>query len=175
MECRDLVIDGFGRIKHIVNMALKGLTPEQLAYRPEEQANTMAWLAWHLTRVQDHHMSDLAHKRQAWVAEGWHDKFGKPADDRETGFGYTAAQVAAIRPASPQVLLDYHNAVQDHSLAYLKTVTAADMDVVLNEPQWNPMPTVGVRLISVISDNTQHAGQMAYLRGIIERKHWFPA
>ena len=175
MECRDLVIDGLGRIKSIVNMSLKGLTLEQLTFRPEDQANTIAWLAWHLTRVQDHHMSDLAHKPQAWVAEGWHDKLGKPADARDTGLGYNADQVAAIRPASPQVLVDYHNAVHDHSIAYLQSVSNSDLDVVLNEPQWNPMPTVGVRCISVISDNTQHAGQIAYLRGIIERKHWFPA
>ena len=36
----------------------------------------------------------------------------------------------------------------------------------LDEPQYDPLPTVGVRLVSVVSDNTQHAGQVAYLRGM---------
>ena len=175
MDCKDLVLDGFSRIHGIVNMSLKNMTAEQLVYRPEEQANTVAWLAWHLTRVQDDHVSDLADCEQAWIADGWHAKFGKPAERKDTGFRYTAERVLSIKPDGPQLLLDYHNAVYERTCEYLRRVSCSDMDRVLNEPQWNPMPTVGVRLISVISDNTQHAGQIAYLRGIIERRHWFPA
>jgi hypothetical protein len=175
MDCKDLVLDGFSRIHGIVNMSLKNMTAEQLVFRPEEQANTVAWLAWHLTRVQDDHVSDLAEREQAWIAGGWHTKFGKPAERKDTGFRYNADQVLSIKPDGPQLLLDYHNAVYARTCEYVGGISCADMDRVLNEPQWNPMPTVGVRLISVISDNTQHAGQIAYLRGIIERRHWFPA
>src|SRR5712692_5785685 len=175
MDSKDVLIDGYGRIPRSLSMALEGLTAEQLTYRPTEQANSIAWLAWHLTRVQDHHLSDLAGREQAWIADGWHAKFGKPADPADTGQRYTPEQVAAIRPADPSLLLDYHNAVYQRSVEYVQTLSPADLDRVLYEPQWNPMPTVGVRLVSVISDNTQHAGQVAYLRGCIENRHWFPA
>ena len=175
MDSKDVVVEALGRIRGLLGMSLKGLTAEQLAFRPSEQANSIAWLAWHLTRVQDHHLSDLAGREQAWIADGWHARFGKPADPGDTGQRYTPEQVAGIRPAGPQLLLDYHNAVYRRSVEYLQGVTPADMDRVLDEPQYDPRPTLGVRLVSVCSDNLQHAGQMAYLRGCIEARHWFPA
>jgi len=171
----DVLADGYGRIQQMLHRTLDGLTPDQLIYRPSENANSIAWLVWHLTRIQDHHLSALAGREQAWTADGWHARFGKPADDQDTGQRYTPEQVAAIRPESVQLLLDYHEAVYQRSLEYVRGLKDEDLDRVLNEPQWNPMPTVGVRLVSVINDNTQHAGQAAYLRGLIEDKRWFPA
>ncbi|MFI5268048.1 MAG: DinB family protein [Chloroflexota bacterium] len=175
MEIHDLLADGYSRIQRSLHLSLDGLTAEQLTYRPAEQANTVAWLAWHLTRVQDHHLSELAGREQAWIVGGWHEKFGKPADPQETGQRYTAEQVAAIRPTSAQLVLDYHDAVYARSLEYIKTLKPADLDRVLDEPQWDPRPTVGVRVVSVIGDNLQHVGQAAYLRGLIENRRWFPA
>jgi uncharacterized damage-inducible protein DinB len=173
MDCRDLVIDGLGRVEEDVRRALQGLSPEQLAFRPAEHANSIAWLAWHLTRVQDDHMSDLAGRRQAWLDERWYERFGRPADKDDTGFGHTPAQVATIRPDSPQVLLDYYASVHNRSMAYLRTLSCPDMDRVI-DTHWDPPVTVGVRLISVVNDCTQHVGQMAYLRGLIEDRRWFP-
>ncbi|HLY64840.1 MAG TPA: DUF664 domain-containing protein [Chloroflexota bacterium] len=175
MDSKDVLIDTYGRIQRILEMSLKELTAEQLLYRPDAQSNTIAWCAWHLTRVQDHHLSDLAHIEQAWMADGWHAKFDKPADPGDTGQGYSPDQVAAIKPSSSQLLVDYHNAVLARSTKYIQGLRPADLDVVLNEPRWNPMPTVGVRLVSVAADNLQHAGQLAYLRGLVEGKRWFPA
>lgn len=175
MESRDVIIDALGRLPRLVTMSVDGLNTEQLTYRPTEQANSIAWLVWHLTRIQDHHISALADRPQAWIADGWHAKFAKPADPQDTGQKYTPEQVAAIRPADPSLLVDYHNAVYQRSVEYVKGLSAADLDRELNEPQWNPLPTLGVRLVSVISDNTQHAGQAAYLRGVIENRRWFPA
>jgi hypothetical protein len=175
MDARDLIIEALGRIQGIVARSLDGITAEQLAYRPTEQANSIAWLTWHLTRIQDRHVSDLAGQPQAWVADGWHAKFGKPADPDDTGQRYTPEQVAEIRPDGPQILQDYHDAVYQRSVAYVRTLTPADLDRELNEPQYTPLPTVGVRLVSVCSDNLQHAGQAVYLRGCIEGQRWHPA
>lgn len=175
MNTSELLADGYSRIHRGVHMSLEGLTAEQLTYRPGPEANTIAWLVWHLARVQDHHLSDMAGREQAWIADGWHEKFGKPADPEETGQRYTADQVAAIRPGSPQLLVDYFDAVYARSLEYIKGLSDADLDQELDEPQWTPRPTVGVRLVSVIGDNMQHAGQASYLRGLIENRRWFPA
>jgi uncharacterized damage-inducible protein DinB len=175
MDSKDVVVEALGRIRGLLSMALDGLTAEQLAYRPTEQANSIAWLAWHLSRVQDRHLSALAEREQAWIADGWHARFGKPADPQDTGQRYTPEQVAAVRPQSPQLLLEYHDAVYQRSVAYVQTLSPADLDRVLNEPQYTPLPTVGVRLVSVCADNLQHAGQISYLRGCIEERHWYPA
>lgn len=172
-ECRDLVIDGLARVEEDLQRALDGLSAEQLAFRPAEHANSIAWLAWHLTRVEDDHVSDLAGRQQAWLEQQWHERFGRPADRQDTGFGYTPNQVLAIRPDSPRLLLDYYAAVHKRSLEYLQTLTCADMDRVI-DTNWDPPVTVGVRLISVINDCTQHVGQMAYVRGLIEGRRWLP-
>jgi uncharacterized damage-inducible protein DinB len=176
MDCKDLLLDGFGRIAENMQVCLDGLSPDQLVYRPAEQANSIGWLAWHLTRVQDDHVSDLARRPQAWIEQGWHARFDRPADEEDTGFGHSAEEVARLRPASARLLLDYYRAVHARSLEYLGGLSCADLDRVLeDEPWWDPPVTVGVRLVSVIDDCTQHSGQMAYIRGLLEARHWFPA
>jgi hypothetical protein len=173
MECRDLVIDGLGRVEESLRMALDGLSAEQLGWRPSEQANSIGWLAWHLTRVQDDHVSEIAGRPQAWIEDGWYARFGKPADPGDTGFGYTAEQVAALRIDGAGVLLEYHASVHRQSLEYLTQASCADMDRII-DTRFDPPVTVGVRLISVVDDCAQHTGQMAYVRGLIENRHWFP-
>src|SRR5438270_3436145 len=127
MECKDLIIDGLNRVEEDLKAALEGLTAEQLAFRPPEHANSVAWLAWHLTRVEDDHISELAGTPQAWVAAGWHARFGKPADPADTGFVYKAEAVAKIRPDGPEILVEYYDAVHKRSLDYLNKLTDVDM------------------------------------------------
>jgi uncharacterized damage-inducible protein DinB len=173
MECRDVLIDALGRVEESMRLALDGLTVEHLVLRPAESANSIAWLAWHLTRVQDGHVSDLAGRPQAWIADGWHARFNRPADPDDTGFGNTPEQVGRLRPESARVLLDYYAAVHQRSVDYVRGLSSTDLDRVIDEA-WDPPVTVGVRLVSVVNDCTQHVGQMAYVRGLLEERRWFP-
>ena len=165
MDGAELISDALGRVSRILHRSLEGLPVEIVCKMPTPDTNSMAWLAWHLTRVQDHHVSDMAGLPQLWTSGGWHARFGLAADDGETGNGHTLEQVAALRVNSVDVLLGYHDAVYDRAKAFLAGLSPKDLDRVLDEPRYDPMPTVGVRLVSVVSDNTQHAGQIGYLRG----------
>ena len=167
MEWQQLVSDGYDRIAQVLRRALDSLTTEELDARPKGDCNSIGWLAWHLTRVQDHHLADLEGVEQLWTSGGWHARFDRPADPADTGGRNTPEQVAAFRSPDAQTLLDYHLAVSERSKQYFSAVTAADLDRELNEPRFQPLPTVGVRIISVLSDNLQHAGQAAYLRGYL--------
>ena len=173
MDCRDLIIDGLGRVDEDLRRTLDGLSREQLAFRPQETANSIGWLAWHLTRVMDDHVSELAGQRQAWVTDGWHQRFDKPADESDSGFGYGPAEVAALKVDSAQLLLDYFAAVYSRSLSYARTLSCEDLDRIVDR-RWDPPVTAGVRLVSVVNDTTQHVGQMAYIRGLVEGRHWLP-
>lgn len=173
MDCKDLIVDGLNRVDEDLRRALDGLTPEQLGFRPAEHANSVAWLAWHLTRVADDHISELAGRPQAWISDGWHQRFGKPGDMGDTGFGYGPAEVAAVRPESAALLVDYFAAVHARSLEYLAGLSCSDMDRVIDR-RWDPPVTVGVRLVSVVNDCSEHVGQLAYLRGLIEGRKWLP-
>lgn len=169
MQTRELLADAYGRIRSIVHAATDGLTAEAIAYRPEAGANSIAWLVWHLTRIQDDHVAELAGQPQAWTAAGWHGRIGMPEDPADTGFGHTDEQVAALRPNGPDVLLGYHDDVVDRTLSYFATVDADELDRIIDR-SYDPPVSVGVRLVSVLSDNLQHAGQARYLRGILDRE-----
>jgi Protein of unknown function (DUF664) len=128
MISSDLLADAFGRIREVVHQAVAGLTSDQLAYRVDGQTNSIAWLVWHLTRVQDDHIADVAGTEQVWTASGWNRR------------GYVAG------------------------------LDDSDFDRVVDK-RWDPPVTLGVRLVSIISDDLQHAGQAALIRGIVQRRN----
>ena len=97
MTTADLLTDAFGRIREVVHDAVDGLSPDQLSLRPAAQANSIAWLIWHLTRITDDHVADAAGTGQAWTAGGWAARFGLPFDVAETGYGHDSSQVEAVR------------------------------------------------------------------------------
>lgn len=164
MRTADLLIDGFQRIHGVVHGALDGASSATVTYRPASEANTIAWLVWHLTRVQDDHVSEVAKTEQVWTAEGFYDRFGLPFGVAATGYGHGSADVAAVT-AGAELLGAYFDAVQDRTQAYLATLDDADLDRIVDD-RWTPPVSLGMRLISVLSDDLQHAGQAAYLRGL---------
>ena len=95
--------------------------PTSSAFREGSEANSIAWLVWHLTRVQDDHVCDVAGREQAWVAEGWAERFGLDLDVRDTGYGHNPDQVAVVK-ASAELLSDYHDAVFQSTVRLLERV-----------------------------------------------------
>jgi hypothetical protein len=172
METKEPVIDALERIRSILHRTLTGLTLDEVHRQPTPDTNSIAWLTWHLTRVQDNGISGLFDQEQAWICQGWHARFAMAPDPDNEGQGHTPEQVAALRTDSVQLLLDYHDAVSTRSRTFIGSLTAADFDRQLNEPHYQPLPTVGVRLVSILSDNLQHAGQVAYLRGLWQGRGW---
>ena len=85
MTSAELLVDAFGRIRATVHQAVRDLTPEQLTMRLDPDANSIAWLVWHLTRIQDDHVADAADVEQVWTSAGWVERFGLPFDPRATG------------------------------------------------------------------------------------------
>ncbi len=168
MRSNELVRDAFQRVRDSVHGAVGDLTVDELAYRPDAAANSIAWLVWHLTRIQDDHVSDLTGEEQAWSAQGWDDRFALPFPDLETGYGQDSAAVGRVR-VSGELLTGYHDAVHRLTDAYVAGLTAPDYEAVVDE-SWNPPVTLAVRLVSVIADDLQHAGQAAYLHGLVQRR-----
>ncbi|MEU3511135.1 DinB family protein [Streptomyces longwoodensis] len=167
MHAKDVLIDGYGRIREEVHAAVDGLDPEDLNARPTPGTNSIAWLVWHLTRVQDDHLADAFGLDQVWLAQDWRERFGLGLPPRDTGYGHSPAQVAEVRVDSAELLTGYHDAVHAQSLQALRGVGAADLDRVVDR-RWDPPVTLGVRLVSVLSDDLQHVGQAAYVRGLLQ-------
>jgi uncharacterized damage-inducible protein DinB len=168
VDVDDLLTEAFDRIPELVRAAVDGLTAEELRWSPTPGANSIGWLVWHLTRVQDHHVAELLGTEQVWVSGDRAAHFGLDPDPSNTGYGHTAAQVAAVRPDSPAALVDYYDAVAARTRTLLRGVTSEELDRVVDD-RWDPPVTLGVRLISIVNDDDQHAGQAAYVRGLLRR------
>ena len=172
MEWQDLLADGFSRVPEFLESVLKGLTADDIKWQPREDSNSIGWLIWHLTRQQDAQIAALMGEEQLWIKDGWHSKFDRDADPKDTGFGHTPEQVAAFKPPDSKTMLGYLRAAVERSKKYFLTLSKDDLDRELKEPWFQPLPTVGVRLISILDDCALHAGQAAYIRGLIQGKGW---
>jgi len=169
MTSAELLVDAVGRIREVVHRVVDGLTPEQLAFRIDPEANSVAWLVWHLTRIQDDHVAAAFQAEQVWTSQGWMERFGLPFDPRDTGYGHQADDVAAVQVDSVELLVGYHDAVHQQTTRYVGQLTDGDLGRIVDR-SWDPPVTLGVRLVSVISDDLQHAGQAAMVRGILQRR-----
>lgn len=170
MEWRELIVDGYDRLPDLVKEALAGLSMADLDWQPRRECNSLGWTVWHLTRVQDHQIADLMGAEQLWIRDGWHRRFKRPPDPGDTGYGDTPGQVRAFRSPSARVQLEYLRAVVERTRQYLASLAPADLDRELDEPWQQPPPTVGVRLVSVLADAHQHAGEASYIRGLLKAR-----
>jgi hypothetical protein len=168
MSSADLLADAFERIRDVVHPSVNGLSRDELAFRPDEESNSIAWLVWHLTRIQDDHVAGLDGNAQVWTAKGWVDRFALPLDPADTGYGHDPETVAAVI-ADAASLLGYFENVHERTLDFIRPLAEADLARVVDRI-WDPPVTVSIRLVSVIADDLQHAGQAAYIRGILQRR-----
>ena len=166
MDIAELLVDAFGRVRESVIGVVDGLSVDDLAWRADREANTIAWLVWHLTRIQDDHVAHVAGVEQTWPQ--WADRFGLPFDVRDTGYGASPDDVAAVR-VSAELLVDYYESVHNATVKYVSALNAADLDRIV-DTRWDPPVTLGVRLVSVIGDDIAHVGQAEFVRGMIERR-----
>ncbi|QLY28199.1 mycothiol transferase [Nocardia huaxiensis] len=169
MTSADLLIDAFDRVRQNVHGAVEGLAQNELAARLDPEANSIAWLIWHLTRVQDDHIADVADLPQVWTAAGWSKRFDLPFDEAATGYAQTPDDVAQLADASAELLLGYYDAVHAQTIAYVSGLTDADLPRIV-DTRWDPPVSLGVRLISVADDDIQHSGQAAFIRGVLLRR-----
>lgn len=166
MDVSDLLLEAYGRVPDLCAQAVAGLTPEQLVRSPAPGTNPIGWLVWHLARVEDGHIAELLPADQVWTEPGWAERFGLTPDPANHGWGHTAEQVASVRPESAEALLDYLAEVRSRTEPFLAGLAPADLDRIVDE-RWDPPVTLGVRLVSVVDDQVQHAGQAAYVRGLL--------
>lgn len=168
MTTADLLEDAFERIRDAVHPAVNGLSDEELTFRPDPESNTIAWLVWHLTRIQDDHIAGVDGKEQVWTANGWADRMGLPLDVSDTGYGHDPETVAVVT-ADARSLLGYFEEVHAKTLGFVRSLHDDDLTRAVDH-RWDPPVTLGMRLVSVVADDLQHVGQAAYLRGIVQRR-----
>ena len=167
MNVSDLLLELYGRVPPLVGEAVDGLDADQLVWQPSPDANTIGWLVWHLTRVQDHHVAEILDTQQVWVGGDWAGRFGLDPDPSNTGYGHTASEVLSVQPQAPRALVEYLDAVDQRTRSMLSDLDDVGLDRIVDR-RWDPPVTLGVRLVSIADDCLQHAGQAAYIRGLLD-------
>ncbi len=167
-----ILLDAFTRVHESLHRTLADLTEDELTREP---LPSIGWLAWRLTRVMDANVSRLTGREQLWIGDGWAARFAMPPEPADYGRSatHTREQTRAFR-ATTELLLAYHDATYERTKIYLKTLTAEDLAQQLDEPRYQPLPTVAVRLVSVLENAMTNAGQITYLKGYHRLGGWFP-
>ncbi len=161
----DLLLDAFGRIQETIHDVLGGVSDDQLATPVAPRANTIGWLIWHVSRLIDDHVSDVAGSEQLWMGQGWADRFGLPFPVRAIGYGQSVEQAQSVQ-VSGGLLGEYFDAAHGLAVDFVGSVTETDLDRIV-DVRWDPPVTLAVRLVSVVNDSMQHVGQAAYVKGIL--------
>ena len=167
-----ILLDAFTRVYESLHRTLADLSEAELIREPHPP---IGWLAWRLSRIMDSNVARLAGREQLWIGDGWARRFGMPPEPADFGRSatHTREQVRAFR-ASTELLLAYHDAAYEQMKAYLATLTAEDLLRQLDEPQYQPLPTVAVRIVSVLENAMTNEGQISYLKAYHRLGGWFP-
>lgn len=164
-----LLTDGFDRIPEGVEAVVEGLSIEELLWRPDADANHIAWLLWHSARQQDEQIAALAAADPAWSGQGWADRFALGYPEGSHGYGMSSAEVGAFRLEDPGLLVGYHEAVHDLTQRVLARFDRLSFERVINA-NWDPPVTAAIRIVSVLDDGIKHLGQAEYVRGLVLRR-----
>jgi hypothetical protein len=117
LERYDAVHGGF------VDQLFRGLTGDQARQRPGG-VNSIAWLVWHLSRVQDAAINRfVADRPQVLEDGGWNRHMG--LDRRDVGSGMTAHEVGALSArVDVDALRHYHRAVAERTKTVATSLAA---------------------------------------------------
>lgn len=168
MQPTDVFLESLERVHELIPAVLKDLTVQDIAWRPDPDANPIGWLVWHLLRAQDDHVAEIGGREQVWLADGWQQRFGLPYDPSAGGFGMTSEQVGQFHVDDLALLTGYADAVRAMTTDVLRGLGEDGLDRVI-DTRWDPPVTVAVRLTSVVIETAQHVGQASYVRGLRER------
>lgn len=165
----DVLVEAFSRIPDLVHDVMDGIEGEVLLWRPEVDGrtnNSIGWTVWHIGRMEDAQIADLAGSAEVHDSQGWGERLGVPYPASTHGYGMGPADVARFEVASPELLTAYYDAVHARSVEVLRSLNADALAEVVDE-RWDPPVTALVRLVSIVDDAAQHAGQAAYLKGLL--------
>jgi hypothetical protein len=172
MEFVEFVAHALDTVNEETQVSLDGMSVEQLLHRPGPSSNNMAWLAWHIARTQDERASVLTGREQLWIADGWHDRFGLRADPDNTGRKHSDEDVAAVRPESVEAASGYCAESYERASAYVRSLGNGAEDNLVAHPEGGESKLMAI-LDRMVHGGYAHVGQLMYVRGLIEQRHWF--
>ena len=163
MEAKELILGSLEQSHEYLTKALDGLTQEEVAWSPAPECNSIAFILWHIARIEDFFVNRVIQREEElYEAGGWREKLGRPA--KEAVYQYTAEQLQAWPVPKLQVLRGYADSVREKTLAFLSQIAPEKLSEV-PRPDRSP-DSIGAILGRISTETALHVGQIAYLRGV---------
>jgi uncharacterized damage-inducible protein DinB len=164
MKTAEFVVNSLSESKEYINRAIQGLTADEQSFRVKPYCNSIAFLLWHLARVEDLWINRaLLARKEIYESEGWYQKFGTPAQD--FGFGYDVKKLDDWPAPALTLLQAYATSVRGKTLEYLASLDEKAMDEA-KDFHWSK-GTTGSALSHLVTEVGEHTGQIGYIRGIL--------
>jgi len=167
MDFRDIITMALDEYLSELKKAVSGLTSEERRFQPTPDSNHIDFQVWHMARVEDYWVQGAAKGvDMVWQRDGWHERLGLP--EMDSGFGYTAEQVKGLPRFDMDEMMAYFDSVREGTLDFVRGLAPADLDMApLPRPNPNaPDITLGKVFSHLIVEESQHLGQVAYIRGV---------
>lgn len=165
MGALDFFLSSTKNLHKDLTEAVKGLSQEQLHFRPLGRGNTIAFMIWHIVRTEDSVINFLWQKKPpVWNAEGWDKKFGM--DPRAQGTGMTAEQAASIRIPDLGEFSKYMGKVFKASEAFVEGTKEEDMEEVRDLPYLGKRNLYQLIGGIVLQHSSEHLGEIWYVKGL---------
>ena len=163
MEAKEIILKSLEESQRYLDEALDGLTEEELAWAPGAESNSIIFILWHVTRVEDRWINRITQdENEIYDTEGWQGKLGTPPE--EYGGRYTKEQLQTWPVPKLDILRGYADSVRENTMALLQSITAEELsDETVNTGRYN---TKGAILGHLITEIALHVGQMHYLHGL---------
>ncbi len=174
MELGEFIEQTLEDYRRRVYAATEPLSEDEINWRPDPESNSIAFLLWHVARVEDRWTNTFARGvDEVWVRQDWHQRFGLP--ENEVGLRFDVEQLSAFPRLTIDLLHGYFDAVREENLELIRGLLPTDFD---HAPERSPFPespcaverfagfTYARMFRQLIGEEDQHLGQVSYIRGL---------
>jgi len=161
MDAKELLLRSLEESHGYLTKALNGLTQGEVTWSPSPECNSIAFILWHMTRVEDFFVNRVIQReKELYEAKKWQEKLGTPTK----AYQYTVEELQAWPAPKLEILREYANSVRENTLAFLNSIPLERLSEV-PRPDRSP-DSIGVTLEHLMTEIALHVGQIAYLRGV---------
>ena len=161
----ELIQKALERLQSSLDEAMEDLSQEQAHWRPYDQGNHIAFIAWHYTRTVDNVVRFVLQRRPTvWLERKLDERFG--LDSKAQGTGMAPQDAASLRVSDIPAFCVYMKAIWKESQAYLDSATEEDL---AREVTVRPLGELTVQELlatTLLTHGFTHLGEIWLLRGL---------
>lgn len=165
---KESIISAVQEYYEALKNALNGLDKYELSWKPSIESNNIIFLVWHMSLIEDNLINKvLGKKERIWISQDYFKKY--PSLKNETGYGFNITQLQEFPIMDIDWIMHYFDKVRNTTNNMIESLTNEDLS---NDFLFGSNKVIKVKgfwvLGRLIVEESQHLGQIAYIRGMIK-------